>query len=402
MPGNAISTNNRTISPTTIFSEYYEGLFPRFCSTLSDGSSTSNLLAAASSTAISSTAVIHSQLAGKSVKQKTKKAASKEIEEQQPNISQVIFECIHRIGFPSEDENKYMPRAFSSFVVEKGEPAQKKISAVVQAIKDKTVEIIIIPDNYITDEEVLQTLQVRDSAHKAKNGIAICMSSTDAKQILEQSFLPEVLLSKVYKISTIRHGDLTETVDPSADLLLDYATSCVMGRASQLTEIVIRACYSAGHVYKGLADPITNESISYPFLAVGSSDEKEALSRQFLHAEIGIKGDSNYDELKRLTIRTQTLAVKNATLVDSESSNVLFTMRKKLDSIPYLQHLSVKAYYEVVNPVPENNPTRMGLWSGRKRLPNLTYPKAVRLISPSYSASKVDDQKPNHLTRSIT
>ena len=74
-------------------------------------------------------------------------------------------------------------------------------------------------------------------------------------------------------------------------------------------------------------------------------------------------------------------------------------MRATLDKIPLLRHLSVKAYYDTVNPVPEDNPTRMGQWEVRGRPASLFFPKAVRLVSPDYEES--GEQKRNHLIRSV-
>ena len=72
-------------------------------------------------------------------------------------------------------------------------------------------------------------------------------------------------------------------------------------------------------------------------------------------------------------------------------------MREALDQNPLLRHLSVKAYYDTVNPVPEENPTRMGRWEVRRKAAPLFFPKAVRLISPDYEDN--GEEKKNHFTR---
>ncbi len=254
------------------------------------------------------------------------------------------------------------------------------------------IELIIIPDRYINDFEVLQTIQTRDNAYKIKQRGGIVMAAADAEIIVNNKLLPEIVLEKVYKISTIRHGFLTEAVDPCKDLLIKLAQCCVTVNAP-LTEITIRCCHGAGSLDNGLFEPSKNQLIGHLGDTIVLSEKGQAASRAFLNGRIEAKktNDDNYYYFKRLSIRTQTYTTQNVTLLDSNSPNVLYDMRITLDSLPELKHLSVKSYYGVVNPVPEEKqpPTRMGQWFSRDRPPAFFHPKAVRLL-PSSNETTAD------------
>lgn len=313
--------------------------------------------------------------------------------------SAVQFTNIFRLGYRTEEADERLPDGFESLAVEKSEPdiILDKIQQIISASRNKLIELIIIPDRYMDDLEVMQTVQVREVAHQRKNGIGIVMTSTDAHKLLRANILPPELRKNIYKISTIRHGFEHEKVDENANLIIAFAKLCVAEPDSKLGEIVIRACHGAGYIRHEEIHPQTKEPLAYFNLSPQADEETESKSRAFLCGETGTADTSEYKALKQLSIRTQTITAKNAELVDPISStNPLFAMRESLNEHTELRHLSVKAYYSVVNPVPENNPMRMGLWKRHERPANLSYPKAVRLISPDCND---EGEKPNHFIR---
>ena len=309
--------------------------------------------------------------------------------------STIQFNNIFRLGFHSEAIDKAIPGEFESLAILEGETETiaNRIDTILLASNEKLIELIIVPDRYMTDLEVLQTIQTREVAHQRKHGIGIVLTATDANRLVATHVFPSELLRKIYKISTIRHGFEVEKMDENENLIIGFAKMCVAGAESILSEIVIRACHGAGYMDRGFLYPETEESIG----SIGQLDEAtEEQSRAFLHGEIGEAGTPEYHQLKQLSIRTQTVNVKHIALKDPSFANPLYSMRARLNEHEDLRHLSAKAYYCVVNPVPEDNPMRMGLWKRHNRVAKLTYPKAVRLISPDCNN---DGDKPNHLTR---
>ena len=274
----------------------------------------------------------------------------------------------------------------------------EQINEIAKLVTLQYIELIIIPDNDLTDEEVVQTLEVRNLIHARRQGCSITMAASSAELLLITEDISQLLMKKVYKISTIHHGNIVVTSDENQELMIKIAQRCAAEPDSSLKEIVIRACYSAGSIDEGLADPITLEPIGHIGLSHEFDESQTKQSRAFLQGEIGELDTAEYQRLKRLTLCTQTVSVKGGVLKNPDIPNVLYSMRQRLDAIPELRHLSVKAYYERVNPVPEAKPTRMGLWFSRDRPPNFFCPKAVRLISPD---CKETGEKPNHLTRGI-
>ena len=313
--------------------------------------------------------------------------------------SPLVFTNTIRLGNADEEIESNIPDEFQSLVVpDNGDGCyySKQIARIASESENKLIELIIIPDRYFTDPEVLQTVQTRDAAHLSKNGIGVVMTATAAKSITPEMF-PDELWCKIYKLSTIRHGFETEQQDENAELLINLARICVEKKAASFHEIVIRACGGAGFLHQGLADPSILQPIG--LLSGPELDETTAQqARSFLHGTTGEHGSPEYKTLKQLSIRTQTLNIKHVALSDPDCMNVVYNMRATLDKIPLLRHLSVKAYYDTVNPVPEHNPTRMGRWEVKRRPASLLFPKAVRLISPDYEES--GEEKKNHLTRS--
>ncbi len=316
------------------------------------------------------------------------------------------FNSIFRLGYYDEDIDDTLPVQFSALAVEEtssdsaGDGISEQTECILQASQHKLIEIIIIPVRYFADWEVLQTIQMREVAHQKKQGIGVVIAATQVKTLLDDNLLSRELLQKVYKISTIRHGFDHEKSDENADLLQALALRCITGESSVLTEVVIRACHSAGSI-----DYRTGESVKSAGRLKQDSEQTECdtgtdeeTSRAFLCGNIGKAGTPDYNGLKSLTIRTQTVSVKDAIIPDSSYASVLYSMRKNLDDCPELRCLSVKAYYNVVNPVPEKEPSRMGLWWSNKRPADMTHPKAVRLISPDCQETV---EKPNHLTRRV-
>ena len=299
---------------------------------------------------------------------------------------------IFRLGYENIEIDGYIPPEFSSLEWRASRNSDERFSVECVEImrNNKLIELIIIPDRYFADQEVLQTVQVRDVAHAQRGGVGIVMSSSDAQRILEENIFSEDIFANIYKISTIRHGMELQTKDENANILLAYAERCVAVTGSKLCEIVIRACGGAGQLRGGLADPDTLTPIGmlygHDFELLG--DESADQSRLFLHGLIAEAGTAEYKKLKLLTVRTQTLNIQQIALTDPSRTNVLYAMRESLNQNSKLRHLSVKSYFDVVNPVPEgSNPIRMGLWFAPRRIANLSFPKAVRLISPDYVSS---------------
>lgn len=243
------------------------------------------------------------------------------------------------------------------------------------------IELIIIPDHYIDDEEVLQTIQVRDNAYGRKYRGGIIMTATDAEAIMKNDLLPSALLNKIYKISTIRHGFMTETSDPNKILILNLAKRCI-AEAAPLREITLRCCHGAGSPDDGLIILPSQQLIGQLGKSTALTNQTQVTSRAFLNGHLAFSDHEEYHRLKKLTIRTQTYDVSDVGLSDPICPNVLYDMHASLKSIPELRHLSVKSYYGVVNPVPvEKNktPIYMGQWFSRDRPPSYAYPKAVRI-----------------------
>ncbi len=313
-------------------------------------------------------------------------------------ITPIVFTNIIRLGSADEEIESSIPDEFQSLVVQDsgdGSYHSEQIRRITSESENKLIELIIIPDRYFTDPEVLQTVQTRDAAHLRKNGIGVVMTATTAKSITPEMF-PDELWCKIYKLSTIRHGFEMQQQDENASLLIHLAKICIEKKAASFHEIVIRACGGAGFLNKGLVDPSTLQPIG--LLSGPELDEATAQqARSFLHGTTGDHGSPEYKTLKQLSIRTQTLGIKHVSLSDPDHVNVLYSMRAALDQTPLLRHLSVKAYYDTVNPVPEHNPTRMGRWEVRRRPASLFFPKAVRLISPDYE--EIGEEKRNHLIR---
>lgn len=305
------------------------------------------------------------------------------------------MKSIFRFGNGVTNAESKLPLEFSSLAVNPNvvNPISNQLDKIKKASVNKLVEIIIVPDRYFADEEVLQTLQVRNVAHGKKNGIGIVIIASDVASILTIPAFQEVL-SKVYKISTIRHGFSNEIKDENTHLLVATATKCVQLNAP-LWEIVIRACWGTGSVDKEIFHPLGTDRNLYDELKTHCI---ELLSLGFLHGIIGEEGTKEYKYLKHLTLRTQTINFRNYNFFADVKTSVAYSLRRILDENPLLQYLSVKAYCGVVNPVPEHNPTRMGLWGPRKRSINLSHPKAIRLL-PSQSADRQDD---SHLVRTTS
>lgn len=313
---------------------------------------------------------------------------------------------IIRFGDIEEEIENTIPKQFESLILGSNDDDScdlysEQIQRIIEKSENRLIELIIIPNRYFSDPEVLQTVQVRDVAHERKNGIGVVMTALAANTLIGLNIFPDTIWRKVYKISTIRHGFATEKEDENAPLLVELAKICVEKKATFFCEIVIRACESAGYLNQGLADRTTLKP-----LGLSSEPELDEITakqaRSFLHGKIGIPGTSEYKKLKQLTLRTQTMAIQHAVLTDSgdpKCMNVAYHLRSTLDNIHLLRHISVKAYYDTVNPVPEDNPTRMGRWEVRRREAGLFFPKAVRLISPDYK--DFQEEKPNHLTRSV-
>ncbi len=323
----------------------------------------------------------------------------------------IEFNHIFRLGSYIKDMDGFIRAEFKALAIKESTPTiSDQIANIQSKIADKLVELIIIPDRYLTDLEALQTVQVREYAHAKKQGIGILLTSSDAQRILDHNMLSPALLAKVYKISTIRHGFAFEAEDENSELILKLAKSCLASLNSRLVEIVIRACGSAGPILHGLIDPITKEPVfEAERLKCKLTERSDQESRAFLYGEIGTIGTEKYDQLKKSSIRTQTVSIRYATLFNPSKTNVLYSMRERLNADPVLAHLSVKAYYDMVNPVPEINPTRMGRWgaskddqSGECRRPaTLTFPKAIRLISDSITEDQFHEEKPGHLARPL-
>jgi len=318
-------------------------------------------------------------------------------------VHQIQMSSIVRLGFANEEIDGWIPAEFSSLELQPSDDERFTVEiANIISQPQRLIELIIIPDRYFVDLEVLQTVQVRDVYHTQRGGIGVVMTSSDAHSILQEKIFPAELLTQVYKISTIRHGIELETKDPNADLMIEFAKQCVFAGGagtvaeSKLCEIVIRACGGAGPLHSGLADPETLVPIGELYDHSSELDEVTAeQSRLFLH---GLTTDAEaqpgcdeYKTLKLQTIRTQTLNLKNIALTDPNRTNVLFAMRELLNAHSDLRHLSVKSYYDVVNPVPEgDHPVRMGLWFASRRVAKLSFPKAVRLLSPDLDNSGED------------
>jgi len=310
------------------------------------------------------------------------------------STTSIVFTNIIRFGQADEKIESNMPEQFRALIApNNGDDYEEQIRHITSKSENKLIELIIIPDHYFTDVEVLQTVQVRDYAHKRKNGIGIVMTAT-AAECFTSEIIPDELWCKIYKLSTIRHGFQTEKEDENAALLIHLSTICIEKKASSFREIVIRACEGAGSLRWGLAYPDTLQPIGV--LSGSELDDATAeQARLFLHGTIGSYGSPEYKILKQLSLRNQTMCIQHVALTDANSSNVAFSMRAALDQTPSLRHLSVKAYYDTVNPVPEHNPTRMGQWD-RRRSSCLCFPKAVRLISPD---NEEIGEKRNHLIR---
>ncbi|NBX85016.1 MAG: hypothetical protein EBQ95_05335 [Gammaproteobacteria bacterium] len=236
------------------------------------------------------------------------------------------------------------------------------------------IELIIIPDRYQLDEEVLQTLQARHVVHRQKNRLAIVFSASDIVNVLEKNQLSTKFLENVYKISTIRHGFITEYEDENKNIILALAKLCVQNPNSILSEITLRCCFGAGSLHQGLVDAAQNKLIGHLGDGYSLSENDEFKVREYLY------GNISGDEIKKISIRTQTINVKLATLENREVPNVLFDFRMALDAEPELKHLHVKSYFGRVNPVPEESPIRLGIWFSRDRPPSLSHPKSVRLL----------------------
>lgn len=166
------------------------------------------------------------------------------------SVQVVKFDHIFRLGGYNKDidaEIQLSPFKLLAFHETIGENAREKIEKVCSSIaRNVVIELIVIPDRYMSDIEVLQGLQMREFNHKRKGGIAFVFTATDGMALLDNETLPPDLLRRVYKISTIRHGFCDERVDENSVLMLSLARVCVNQKDSKLTEIVIRACHSAG------------------------------------------------------------------------------------------------------------------------------------------------------------
>lgn len=242
------------------------------------------------------------------------------------------------------------------------------------------IEFIIIPDRYLDDEEIIQTLHVRHDAHLRKNRIAFVFSSTDLNHLLSANAISTEILKKIYKISTIRHGFITEERDENKPLILELAKQCVATESEVLSKITIRSCYSAGDLDEGLMDVEHRVLLGHMGDKIDIDEDGQRRTRAFLYGDIEFPRTSAYSMFKNETIRTQTVSVQEAKLLNPLSPNVLYDFRKSLDLHPELKKLHVKGYYGRVNPVPERLPNRLGIWFCRDRPPALTYPKAVCLL----------------------
>lgn len=312
--------------------------------------------------------------------------------------SPIAFACIFRFGNADEDIESSIPSEFQSLAIMNNTDSfyyLQQIDSILLASQNKLIELIIIPDRYFGDPEVLQTVQVREVAHVRKNGIGVVMTAKAAHSITSE-MIPDELWRRVYKISTIRHGSEIQSRDENESLLVNLASICVEKGATSFHEIVIRACGGAGLLDRGLVDPSTLQPIGQ-LLCPEIDEETVQQARSFLHGTIGYHDSPEYNYLKQLSIRTQTLGIQHVALSAPDCRNVVYSMRATLDQTPLLRHLSVKAYYDTVNPVPELNPTRMGRWEVRRKPASLFFPKAVRLISPDYE--ETGEEKRNHLTR---
>lgn len=242
------------------------------------------------------------------------------------------------------------------------------------------IELIIIPDRYLSDEEVIQTLHVRHDAHLRKHRMAYIFSATDMTNLLSANAVTADVLERVYKISTIRHGFSTETCDENKALMIELAKKCVETQSDLLTEISLRCCYGAGDLNEGLMTLEDNVLIGHMAKMQEYSDAEKSDIFQFLYGNIEQIRTSEYAFFKNKSIRTQTVNVQQVGLLNPQSPNVLYDFRMTLNDIPELRKLSVKGYYGRVNPVPEQLPNRLGIWFSRDRPPSLIHPKSVRLL----------------------
>lgn len=233
--------------------------------------------------------------------------------------------------------------------------------------QSKLGEIIIVPNNWLNDDEILSSIIIRDKAHQKFDGFAVILSIDELNLVL--SHQQEQPLTQIYKISTIMHStDFSEDTGMSINRLVNHCCNFEQAE-SKLREITLRQCFSAGR-----RNP---ESIGVESKAAVPGEDK-ASNEDFVRIQNILKHAKqlNPRDLQDL-FELQTRATQP--LVSSSPPNnalekLISILKKNTAAQKIIPNLIVKGYFGPMSPYPEKIEAQAFFPANEKPLANTEAP----------------------------
>ncbi len=266
----------------------------------------------------------------------------------------------------------------------------------------KNCEIIIVDDDWKTDEEVCRGIAMRDKAHERHEGHAIILEKSQLDMLNEKS-LQELDLSHVYKISTLMHVIPEQNKEKTNELcgkIVQLTRACSASSDCHLREITLRQCFSAGHRTAQTSD----ESYArVPDAVEPGAEAKEEIAAILSHRTKYFKAELHKLKQTHYELQTRpTHPVDSGLFVDKNAllAKLATDLGNDNDIKEKIPDLLVKGYYGPVTPSPEE-PENAYIRPGSEKaaadtaLPNRFY-KATR-IAPFHSNES--QSLPEHASR---
>lgn len=259
---------------------------------------------------------------------------------------------------------------------------------------NKLGELIIVPNDWQKDSEIIQGLIVRDKAHERFDGFAIILSSQELDMLVSQD--NQLPLHPIYKISTIMHPtDFTDNVCNSFNRLV---TKCCEDESSnlQLREITLRQCFSAGR--RNPETPDTPSKSEVQGSPNASPEDLDRISKIITHAP-----NLKPEELRYL-FELQTRAPQRIELPSTPANSLeklISTLKDNTVAHEKIPNLIVKAYFGPLSPYPANIHAQTFFPGNEKPMPGIAatqrFYKAARYIV--FDSPNQEENPPTHIKR---
>ncbi|GEM_PF-4947479 len=263
-----------------------------------------------------------------------------------------------------------------------------------EALETKSGEIIIVSDDWETDDEIKAGLIIRDKAHIKFDGFAIVLTASELSRFLDLSDNPS--LANIYKISTITHPNDFNFICDNINRLANLCCSST-DEPPQLREITLRQCFSAGRRHPKNPAQVARSAVND---ATEPSQEEKQLIQQMLKHAVTF----NPEIMKHLfELQTKSPQVLSILDTDASADRLIAILKDNQELQEKIPNLIVKGYFGPVKPFPMNAETHTFLPVDEKPPSGVTpshhFYKAARYNVFTQNEQAEEDTQTQHIKR---